>query len=327
MSGKQIKLFLVEGTTGGLTTAEIPEHWSGFVLSAIRSDLSALLAREEAQRMGVYFLLGEDAEGSDRVRLYIGEGMVADRLRQHEHNKPFWDRAIVVTSNGSHLTKAHAKYLEACLIQMALAADRATLENSNGGKRIPPLPEADRASMNYFLEQLKIVLPVLGVNVIRGRNAKTPGQQGRPQSGGSEEGTAQGVNRESPVFVLTNQKRGVSLRAQEIDGEFTVLKGSKVVAEWDGKPGTANVRRSYGDLRARHEKLLADGAIELIDGIGVLSRDVQFGSPSGAGGVLQGSSCQGPKMWKMEEKPEMTFGAWRARGVSQTPSSESVGPA
>ena len=35
MSGKQIKLFLVDGTPGGLTTAEIT-NWTGHLISARR---------------------------------------------------------------------------------------------------------------------------------------------------------------------------------------------------------------------------------------------------------------------------------------------------
>lgn len=38
MSGKQIKLFLVDGTPGGLSTAEIT-NWTGHVLTAPRSQL------------------------------------------------------------------------------------------------------------------------------------------------------------------------------------------------------------------------------------------------------------------------------------------------
>lgn len=53
MSGKQIKLFLVDGTPGGLTTAEIT-NWTGHVLSASRSDLADLVKRDEAQRTGAY---------------------------------------------------------------------------------------------------------------------------------------------------------------------------------------------------------------------------------------------------------------------------------
>ena len=77
----------MDGTPGGLTTAEIT-NWTGHVLSARRSDLSDLLEREEAQRTGVYLLLG-DAEGAvGGTRLYIGEAdVVAQRLRSHDRSR------------------------------------------------------------------------------------------------------------------------------------------------------------------------------------------------------------------------------------------------
>jgi hypothetical protein len=38
----------------------------------------------------------------------------------------------------------------------------------NGTARtVPALPEADASDMDYFLSQLQIVVPVLGVNAIR----------------------------------------------------------------------------------------------------------------------------------------------------------------
>lgn len=47
MGGKQVKLFLVDGTPGGLTTAEIT-NWTGHVVIGPRSKLADLLARDEA---------------------------------------------------------------------------------------------------------------------------------------------------------------------------------------------------------------------------------------------------------------------------------------
>lgn len=83
MNGKQVKLFLVDGTPGGLTTAEIT-NWTGSVLSARRSDLAELLRREEAERTGAYLLLGEDEDAVGDTRCYVGEAdVVATRLRAH----------------------------------------------------------------------------------------------------------------------------------------------------------------------------------------------------------------------------------------------------
>jgi hypothetical protein len=65
--------------------------------------------------------------------------------------------------------------------------------------------------------------------------------------------------------------------------------------------------------RAEHERLLADGAIAIENGTGVLTRDVVFGSPSTAGAVALGRSCNGRREWI---GPDGTmFGAWESRGV------------
>ena len=85
----------------------------------------------------------------------------------------------------------------------------------------------------------------------------------------------------------------MSLRAQQIDGEFTVFEGSSVVSDWDGVGGTESVTRSYAALRAKHEKLIADGTIAVQDGHAVPTRDVPFDSPSGAGAVVVSTSCKG----------------------------------
>jgi hypothetical protein len=167
MNGKQVKLFLVDGTPGGLTTAEIT-NWTGSVLSARRSDLAELLRREEAERTGAYLLLGEDEDAVGDTRCYVGEAdVVATRLRA-QLDKPFWSQVVLITSKDTNLTKSHVRYLESRLIELAQQAGRVTLENGTTPPR-PRLPEADVSDMEYFLGELQIVLPVLGVNVIRVR--------------------------------------------------------------------------------------------------------------------------------------------------------------
>jgi hypothetical protein len=59
--GKSIRLYLADSTPGGLLTAEIMS-WTGHVVAAPRSDLAALLKRDETSRTGIYVLLGDDPE-------------------------------------------------------------------------------------------------------------------------------------------------------------------------------------------------------------------------------------------------------------------------
>jgi hypothetical protein len=77
--------------------------------------------------------------------------------------------------------------------------------------------------MEYFITQAKIVLPVLGVNILR--SAATAGNGGAGAASGPSPAS-------SPVFVLHVKKDGITARAREIDGEFTVLK-----ARTPGRPG------------------------------------------------------------------------------------------
>lgn len=297
MSGKQIKLFLADGTPGGLTTAEIT-NWTGHVLSARRSDLADLLKRDEAQRTGVYLLLGDDEAAVGDTRCYVGEAdVVADRLRYHQRDRDFWDRVIVISSKDTNLTKSHGRYLESRLIALANQAARVTLENGTAPP-IPALPEADRSDMDYFVSQLQIVLPVLGVNAIRVRPAARAAKVA--------------TNSESPVFRLRQAKLGVDAQAQQIDGEFTVLAGSIVVPAWHGVGKAASTVKAYASYRAQHERLVSDGTIVVEDGRGRVTRDVVFPSPSTAGAVALGRSCNGRREWIAGSE---TFGGWESRGV------------
>lgn len=179
-----------------LTTAEIT-NWTGHVLSGSRSNLADLVRREEAQRAGAYILLGEDEAAVGNIRCYIGEAdIVAERLRYHQREKDFWDRIVVITSKDANLTKAHGRYLESRLIELATRAGRVTLENGTA-PAVPALPEADAADMDYFVSQLQIVLPVLGVNAIR-----VPLPKRSPP--------ARAEASESPIFQL-NTTRSVSM--------------------------------------------------------------------------------------------------------------------
>ena len=69
-AGKSIRLYLADGTPGGLLTAEIM-NWTGHVVAAPRSDLAALLKRDETSRTGIYILLGDDPESLGGTLAYM----------------------------------------------------------------------------------------------------------------------------------------------------------------------------------------------------------------------------------------------------------------
>lgn len=302
-TGKSVRLFLADGTPGGLLTAEIM-NWTGHVVAAPRSDLAALLKRPETNRTGIYILIGDDPESVGGQKVYVGEGDdVSKRLYLHarpedQGGKDFWDRAIVITSKDTNLTKAHARYLESRFISFGLQANRAKLTNSTTPEPIV-LPEADVSDMEYFIEQARIVLPVLGVNIFRSPIAPLP----QPA-----ESVAADASVASPVFELRLKKQGILATAQEIDGEFTVLADSTARLRWTGAGG-----HNYRGLR---EKLERDGTlVPSLEGAAMrFSRNQVFASPSAAAAVVTGRSANGRNEWVAYEG-SLTYGDWQRQGV------------
>ncbi|MET7770279.1 GIY-YIG nuclease family protein [Nocardia sp. NPDC005366] len=301
--GRTVRLYLADGTSGGLLTAEIM-NWTGHVVAAPRSDLAALLRRPEADRTGVYILLGDNPDSASGVEAYIGEGdSVGKRIAQHsrpqsEGGRDFWVRAIVLTSKDANLTKAHARYLEARLIAIATEAGRAVILNKTAPEPLP-LPEADVSDMEYFIGQVNIVLPVLGVDLLRSVGVT------RPATVGSDSQAAGPMT--SPVFEMRVQKHGIEATAQEIDGEFTVFEGSNARSAWFGSDS------GYGRLR---EKLLDNGTIvaSADEANCLFTRNCVFASPSAAAAVVSGHNANGRLVWRVRGQA-MTLGEWQDRGI------------
>jgi hypothetical protein len=108
MPSATIKIFLAHGDPKRLRTAEL-SNWTGKAVAGPRSEFDSVLAREESQKSGIYFLTGIDPEtGKDAV--YIGEAeCVRDRVKSHL-DKDFWNHIAFFTSKDENLTKAHIRY-------------------------------------------------------------------------------------------------------------------------------------------------------------------------------------------------------------------------
>lgn len=94
-----------------------------------RSQLEDFLKMPEAWQVGVHFLMGELSEAG-LPRAYIGQsGSCGARLVQHNQNKDFWHRALVVISLTYSMTQTHALFLEWLAILETAKAGRYSLEN------------------------------------------------------------------------------------------------------------------------------------------------------------------------------------------------------
>jgi predicted GIY-YIG superfamily endonuclease len=266
-------------------------NWTGHVLIAPRSNLASVLKRQEASRTGVYFLLGDM---SFEQKVYIGESDdVGRRVLDHskDEKKDFFEKFVLITSKDQNLTKAHARYLEGRLTEMARMAGRSKVENSTqpvGGI----LPESDLADMEFFINQIGIVRPVLGVDALR----RTTVSSLINSSAGSG-GATDGAENKALELIYPKNKYGYEATGFMKDGLLVVRAGSTSLK----KPAFAE--SSMGSYKYLRDKLIEDGV--LIEGshpnLLVFSRDYEFASPSAAASVIHGGSRNGRYEWRVAE--------------------------
>lgn len=267
-----IKIFLADGAPDGLRVVE-KTNWTGVALCFSRTGYPSARDRDELSRPGVYVLTGRSETERYRQRVYIGEADELNaRLRKHAVEKEFWSQAVAFTSKDEDLNKAHVRYLEARLLDLARASDRSEIENS-AGALTPRLSPADAAYADAFLSDMLLIYPLLGVEAFEPLDS--PGR---------------GATAAAPRLYL----RGKDTRAEarETPAGFLVFEGA--TGRLVGVPSQHDFY-----LRQRDD-LIADGVL-VVEGGGLrLSRDHLFSAPSAAAAILLGRTSNGRREWKDE---------------------------
>lgn len=233
-----------------------------------RSELPTAKKRPEASKAGVYLLASPSAE-SEIPRVYIGEGdPILARLEQHAVKKDFWTYLVAFASKDDNLNKAHVQYLESRLIELAQAAKRCELENSNKPER-PSLSESDEAECEAFLAEMLLCFPVVGIHFFE------------------EPPTT------SPRHELQVQAKGITAKGYDSPQGFVVLKDSQAVSE-----EVPSLHHSVSNFR---KHLLASGVLTTQGSLYVFAQDYTFTSPSTAASVILGRMSNGRIEWKDKE--------------------------
>ncbi len=287
--GRTIRIHLVEGTATGLRTVELI-NWSGIALVCQRSDLASLANRREPKSTGVYLLTGQNPDDITQGQIYIGEGdNVFKRLTSHDQSKDFWTQAAMFVSRDGNLTKAHVRYLESRLIKLAHDAQRSSVVN-DAQPDAPPLPEPDIADMEYFLEQILLILPIIGIESF----------QSLPLNEQLTESSATTSKDLSPIFEM--HVVGAHALGREFQGSFIVLKGS-----------TARVdeRQSWTAYKQLRERLIQQRKLVLRpDGrFFEFQEDVPFASPSAAAVAVNAGNLNGRTAWHIKDTSK-TYQSW-----------------
>lgn len=159
---------------------------------------------------------------------------------------------------------------------MAFDAKAGQIDNSNF-PGLPTLHEADISDMEYFLDQIKLIMPVMGFNFLISTTANKKLDTGES----------------STRITFLIKSKSFKAKMQESDQGYIVLKGSTA-----RKTLTNSCTKTYRIMRKKllETKIMIDQGDKL-----VFAEDAVFSSPSAASNMILGRNSNGLEEWITSE--------------------------
>lgn len=195
---------------------------------------------------------------------------------------------IVFVSKDLNLTKAHVKWLEAKLARELNASKLVDLQNANE-PATARLPEADESDMETFMENVRLLLPLVGLNVF----TSVTGRAKDAEAGGLR------------LKLVWDE---VTADCVANDGAFIVQKGS-----WARRKNVESLSPNYQAMRSR---LIENGVlVDWDDETLKFAQDYRFDSPTAAAVAVTGTTLNGREVWKVTATGE-SYKEWQERQVA-----------
>ena len=274
--GKKLTVYMIDGTAYGPRLSEIG-NWVGKAIYSPRASVNKIMNRPEFDNPGIYCLKGDPTDEAFDEKIYIGEAEnIKTRLKQHlsDPNKDFKE-LIFFVSKDELLTKTQIRYLESRLVQLAMEAKTAQIDNGNSPS-LPTLHEADISDMEYFLAQIKLILPVMGFNFLI-------------QSTVSSKSGLVYKNKEEVHETYYIKTSTFKATMTETDQGYIIAKGS------EAKRTLSNsCTETYRNMRRKlvETQIMVENGDKLI-----FAEDAVFNSPSAASNMILGRNSNGFTEW------------------------------
>ncbi|MHA8110829.1 GIY-YIG nuclease family protein [Lactobacillaceae bacterium Melli_B4] len=277
--GQTINLYLMDGDASGRYEAKLG-NWNIVTYKIPYGMVDESDRLYQIHTAGVYFLFSDQ---NGRRLVYVGESEdLLKRLTQHTPDRDGyrWSEAIAFVSTDSSLDKGKIKYLENRLYNIINDAGAYQLLNRNEPRK-SALSNADQDSMEALIDNVKLVVPVIGQDPFKQLTVEVqPTHDAEPE--------AKSANDNGLIYLRNDRKHIHATARYNDDGTVTVLKGSLIGPEVrDTLPQSVRTLRT--DLTFNKQLLNFQ-----------LMSDVDFNSLSGAATFVYGYLVSGPRAWQRE---------------------------
>ena len=206
--------------------------------------------------------------------------------------KDFWNEVVIFTNKDQNLTKAHVKYLESKLVRRTKEAKRYELDNGNNPSAASLAP-AEKAPMNEFIENMRLVLGALGYRILEPVSDYRASDKRSENAGMQTKSNSADELGEDLDTVFTFNPGNAKAEGKLTDEGFLVHEGSTASPD-----NAESLHDTY--VRAR-EQLMDSGRLNEDHGIYRFTEDVLCSSPTYAASVVAGSVRSGPRVWKDDD--------------------------
>ena len=265
-------------------------NWTGKAYRITRGKVKNCADRQELKSTAVYLLFGKAESSTTKPKVYIGEAEnVYGRLVQHVAEKEFWNESVVFISKDENLNKAHIKYLESRLFEIATLTARYELQNSNTPTR-SSISESDQSELEEFIEYIKMLINTMGFKVFEPF---------------IKDSLVASVNSENLYIKST---KGANACGKRVADGFVIFKGTIITNDI-----VPSLSKGFKALR---DELIENKLINEVNGKLEFMSDYLFSSPSSAAAVVLGRSANGLMEWKDNQGKELK--AIEAQEIQQT---------
>ncbi len=235
-----------------------------------RANLSLTKEREELKQPALYILLGDNEDFMPKA--YIGESEnFFERIKNHDNNKGFWQKALVFIANDNATNKADVQYLEHLAVKLASRAKRYAISENKQIPKAPNLSEHQKDTVEDFFNDVRMLTSFVNCSIFE-------------------------IPEQKDNYLFTMRERGCDAKGFYDENGFTVLKDSILA--------TIPVP-SFREIKQR-EQFIQDFTI-IHDNLLILESNYTFPSPSAAAKLCAGCNINGWIAWKDERGQTLDF--------------------